>query len=132
MERKEILNALGLLKVQTIGRLACLSCGNEHNCTTKGCAIIRAAVEELERQRCAYQMNIGDTVYFPLNDDGKWYIAEEKVTEVGQKGFFVSQIKGGTEPEDYILYSEIGEEWFLSRHEAERAVKSAKEAYDVD
>ena len=106
MERKEILNALGLLKVQTIGSLACLSCGNEHN------------------------MNIGDTVYFPLNDDGKWYIAEEKVTEVGQKGFFISQIKGGTEPEDYIPYSEIGDEWFLSRPAAELAVKSAKEAYD--
>ena len=29
------------------GSLACLGCGHEHNCSTSGCAIIRAAVDEL-------------------------------------------------------------------------------------
>ena len=26
---------------------SCLGCGHEHNCSTSGCAIIRAAVDEL-------------------------------------------------------------------------------------
>ena len=46
MERTELLQALGRLKVET-GSLACLGCGYEHNCGTRGCAIIRAAVEAL-------------------------------------------------------------------------------------
>lgn len=33
--------------VQT-GSLVCLGCGYEHNCGIKGCALIRAAVEQLE------------------------------------------------------------------------------------
>ena len=46
MERNELLQAMGRLKVET-GSLACLGCGYEHNCGTRGCAIIRAAVEAL-------------------------------------------------------------------------------------
>lgn len=41
------LNALRRLKVQT-GSLVCLGCGMEHNCSTKGCAIIRDAIEHME------------------------------------------------------------------------------------
>lgn len=48
MSSKELIEALKRLKVET-GSLACMGCGHEHNCSTSGCAIIRAAVEELEK-----------------------------------------------------------------------------------
>lgn len=44
---RDLLKALRRLKVET-GSLACLGCGHEHNCGTQGCAIIRAAIEEIE------------------------------------------------------------------------------------
>ena len=46
MTNEELIQALDRLKVQT-GGLACLGCGYEHNCTTKGCRILREAVEQL-------------------------------------------------------------------------------------
>lgn len=46
MKREELIQALDCLKVQT-GSLACLGCGYEHTCTTKGCRILREAVEQL-------------------------------------------------------------------------------------
>ncbi len=45
-----LIGALKKLKVQT-GSLACLGCYHEHSCGTRGCAIIRAAIEELEQTR---------------------------------------------------------------------------------
>ena len=50
MNRDKLIKALKRLKVET-GSLACMGCGYEHNCSTSGCAIIRAAVEELEKSR---------------------------------------------------------------------------------
>lgn len=47
MKREELIQALDRLKVQT-GSLACLGCGYEHNCSAKGCRILREAVEKLE------------------------------------------------------------------------------------
>lgn len=41
------LSALRRLSVQT-GSLACLGCGMEHSCSTRGCAIIRDAIEHME------------------------------------------------------------------------------------
>ena len=46
MTNEELIQALDCLKVQT-GSLACLGCGYEHNCTTKGCRILREAAEQL-------------------------------------------------------------------------------------
>ena len=46
MKREELIQALDRLKVQT-GSLACLGCGYEHNCSTKGCQILREAAEQL-------------------------------------------------------------------------------------
>ena len=42
MTNEELIQALDRLKVQT-GSLACLGCGYEHSCTTKGCRILREA-----------------------------------------------------------------------------------------
>ena len=49
MNRTELIKALKRLKVET-GSLACMGCGLEYNCGIHGCAIIRAAVEELEKR----------------------------------------------------------------------------------
>ena len=46
MTNEELIQALDRLKVQT-GSLACLGCGYEHNCSAKGCQILREAVERL-------------------------------------------------------------------------------------
>lgn len=46
MNDRELIAALRRLKVQT-GSLACLGCGQEHNCSTSGCAIIREAIKAL-------------------------------------------------------------------------------------
>ena len=57
-ECAELIQALNRLKVQT-GSLACLGCGYEHNCTTKGCRIMREAVEQLEKERDQVLMSEG-------------------------------------------------------------------------
>lgn len=52
-ECAELIQALNRLKVQT-GSLACLGCGYEHNCTTKGCRILREAVEQLGKKEIRF------------------------------------------------------------------------------
>lgn len=47
MNRTYLIHELNHLKVQT-GSLACISCQHEDNCGIKGCALIRAAIEQLE------------------------------------------------------------------------------------
>lgn len=46
MNTKELIEALGQLKVQT-GEPVCLGCGHEHNCGLHGCAIMREAAVRL-------------------------------------------------------------------------------------
>ena len=46
MEREELLKALWRVAPET-GSLHCLGCGHEHNCSIHGCAVIRAAIEEI-------------------------------------------------------------------------------------
>lgn len=58
----DLIGALKRLKVQT-GSLACLGCFHEHSCGTRGCAIIRATVEELEQSQW-----ISVTERLPKND----------------------------------------------------------------
>ena len=48
MTTNDLLQALARLRVDT-GSLACLGCGHEHNCSTHGCAILRAAADLIER-----------------------------------------------------------------------------------
>lgn len=55
MTTNDLLQALARLRVET-GSLACLGCGHEHNCSTHGCTILRAAadlIERLEKERNA-------------------------------------------------------------------------------
>ena len=48
MTTNGLLQALARLRVDT-GSLACLGCGHEHNCSTHGCAILRAAADLIKR-----------------------------------------------------------------------------------
>ena len=48
MTTNGLLEALVRLRVET-GSLVCLGCGREHNCSTHGCAILRAAADLIER-----------------------------------------------------------------------------------
>jgi len=68
MKRAELIKALGRLKVET-GSIACLGCGHEHNCGTQGCALIRAAVEELKKMRW-----ISAKESTPAMEDSEWVI----------------------------------------------------------
>ena len=47
MNRGQLIHGLRQLKVQT-GSLVCMGCRHEDNCGIKGCALIRAAIEQLE------------------------------------------------------------------------------------
>lgn len=49
MTDKELIASLRRLKVQT-GSLACLGCGQEHNCGIHGCAILREAIAFVEKK----------------------------------------------------------------------------------
>ena len=74
---------------------------------------------------------VGDVVYFLLEDNfpvHKWYISEETVTEVCSKGIFTS---GYYPPRDdlgnYSSYDLFGKEIFLTKEEAEQALKARDE-----
>ena len=54
MEHKELTTQLCRMSVQT-GSLVCLGCGYEHNCGIHGCALLRQAVETIERQAAALE-----------------------------------------------------------------------------
>lgn len=49
MTDKELIASLRRLKVQT-GSLACLGCGQEHNCEIHGCAILRETIAFVEKK----------------------------------------------------------------------------------
>ena len=46
MDREELLRALRRMAPET-GSLHCLGCGHEHSCSTHGCAVVNAAVLEI-------------------------------------------------------------------------------------
>lgn len=54
MEHKELTTRLRRMSVET-GSLMCLGCGYEHNCGIHGCALLRQAVETIERQAAALE-----------------------------------------------------------------------------
>ena len=54
LEHKELTAQLRRMSVET-GSLMCLGCGYEHNCGIHGCALLRRAVETIERQAAAIE-----------------------------------------------------------------------------
>lgn len=77
-----------------------------------------------------YDVMVGQKVYTLLDDqiwDDDDLIAEELVSEVGSRGFWISSYNP---PQDdmgiFFGWDEIGKEVFLSRDEAEKALKKEK------
>lgn len=54
MNNRELAASLRRNMVET-GSLMCLGCGHEHNCATKGCAIMREAAERIEQMDATIQ-----------------------------------------------------------------------------
>ena len=48
MNDRELIASLRRLKVEP-GSISCLGCGYEHNCSVRGCRIMRVAAERLEQ-----------------------------------------------------------------------------------
>ena len=76
MENTEIINALKRVKVQT-GSLVCFGCGHEHNCSVRGCAIIREAADRLE------------------NDEAHIAALRAEVERLNRENFWLSDHQGG-------------------------------------
>lgn len=87
MEVEKILKALRRLKVET-GSLACLGCGHENSCSTRGCAVIREAIDALERSRWAkegYKIDIEESAKNILDRiQQKFGISAEQLLELAQ------------------------------------------------
>ena len=66
--------------------------------------------------------SVGSTVYWVLHDTDGWKIVPDRVTEIGSKGFFVSD-DGPGGIDSFICYDAIGTEVFLSFEAAEAARK---------
>ncbi len=75
---------------------------------------------------------VGDTLCILLEDDfhvHKWFISEERVTEVGTRGVWTS---GYDQTRDdmgtFWDYADMGTEWFTDRVDAEAALKAKEGA----
>lgn len=62
-----------------------------------------------------------------FSDDGVWEIEEERVTEVRSRGLWVSGCRPSADDFGcFFSWDKIGKEVFLSRDEAEKALKKEK------
>ena len=104
-------------------------CGN--GCTKANCDFFTKVcnrlcdLEELIETNCSVTSHkgIGSKLYAVLCDDGTWKICEVTVTEVGMKHFFISAFDPPeNDMSDAIPFSEIGDTFFLSEEEAEKAL----------
>jgi len=71
-----------------------------------------------------YQCLVTD---FEDDDTNELIIYDEKITEVGTKGFWLSSITTKENIDDFILYSELGKTVFLTKEDAERAISGDNE-----
>lgn len=98
MNTKELIEALGQLKVQT-GSLVCLGCGHEHNCGLHGCALIREAVTQLIEQNG--WINPKERLPergVPVLTYNKWGRARvETLRTWDEQPYFVGGLKAGTD-----------------------------------
>lgn len=70
-------------------------------------------------------VKVGDIAYFIIKDEvsGERYIASQRINDVSTKGFFISTSTLEENCNDFEPYSEIGKTVFLTREEAEKALK---------
>lgn len=61
MNIKELVRRLDQMSINT-GTLNCFGCGHEHNCGTRGCAVLRDAADRLEWRRAEYELPVDDSM----------------------------------------------------------------------
>ena len=86
MRDRDIVSALKRLKVET-GSIVCLGCGYEHNCSTKGCRILREAadtIEELSRENESLADTVNKADEIIRSHGGKWISVEERLPGTGE------------------------------------------------
>ena len=84
MNTQYLIRAIHRMKVET-GSLACFGCGYEHNCSVRGCAILRSAVAALEKNQW---INAKDRL--PATDDAVLAITSGKpMTNITIDGAYV-------------------------------------------
>ena len=69
---------------------------------------------------------VGAFVYFLLSDHmapGGYYISKERVTEVGSRGFFISDSPKTDNIAVFTSWDELDKSVFLTREEAERVMR---------
>ena len=100
MTTNDLLEALARLRVET-GSLACLGCGREHNCSTKGCRILREAAD-LIRQLTAENVVLQDgqaSAIESLRKEIEWkdmviaLAQKEQAKAETERGALIEQIK---------------------------------------
>lgn len=82
---KNLVAALRSLKLQT-GSIDCSGCGREHNCSTRGCALIREAADQLERLNDFSNSQIADL----LKRNGALQTAMEAISDAA-----IGYLEGG-------------------------------------
>lgn len=77
----------------------CLGCGYEHSCSTRGCAIMRAAAERLEDKLVDDRQFETDK-----NVGGKWISVDEKLPEDDRRVLVVCRTKKGIQSVNLAYY----------------------------
>ena len=91
MTTYELLQALARLRVET-GSLACLDCGREHNCSTKGCRILREAADLIrqlsdENTELREEVNLrGNAVRTAQRKQAEAEAERDALLEIAKKG----------------------------------------------
>ncbi len=99
---------------------------NEHPYFDQDDAIATLAKVPTVENVIAVPCKVGDMAYFLIEDTiptHHWYISAEKITEVCSMGFFTSAFyPAENDFGNYIPYSELGNDVFLSKEAAEKAI----------
>lgn len=74
MKTNELIAALRRMKVET-GSLICFSCGHEHGCNTRGCALIREAADRLEQYAHEIEAAVNDMKQIGRGSDSCMFCA---------------------------------------------------------
>lgn len=70
---------------------------------------------------------VGDTAYWAIPEINGPCVCEDRITEVGTRGFWVSMFQGMGNMDDFTPWEEVGKTVFLTQEEAEKALEEASE-----
>lgn len=108
MRDRDIVSALKRLKVET-GSIVCLGCGYEHNCSIKGCRILREAADAIE------QTSKLQASYQQVN----WIRADEQLPDMRDSDWVIGIANGKVDNMEYrdavvmVAYDQDEGVWYL-------------------